>query len=152
MGKETYNSLTHPKEGLKVNFFIHVLIRLCQDSLNLILGEEFSESLQFLKNGWQISHSNTSRLSPLRYILEKEHNTIHVSDQDSDDEENKGTNKQTKKQILTLDLRVRSSTWVNWLWSHWSETRTPTKLDMLNFGRGKMSNSWRNNTAPTHTK
>lgn len=34
-------------------------------------------------------------------------------------------------QMLTLDLRVRSSTWVNWLCSHWSETSTPTKLDIV---------------------
>lgn len=37
-----------------------------------------------------------------------------------------------KKKPLTFDLRVRSWTWVNWLWSHWSETRTPTKLDIFN--------------------
>lgn len=35
------------------------------------------------------------------------------------------------KKMLTLDLRVRSSTWVNWLCSHGSETRTPTKPAIL---------------------
>lgn len=33
--------------------------------------------------------------------------------------------------LLTFDLRPRSSTWVNWLCSQGSETRTPTKLDIL---------------------
>lgn len=64
----------HPKEGLKVDFIIHILIWLFQYSLNLILGKKLRKSLQFLENGRQISHNNTARLSSFRYILQTTQN------------------------------------------------------------------------------
>jgi hypothetical protein len=36
-----------------------------------------------------------------------------------------------QKKELTFDLRLRSSTCVNWLWRDWSDTITPSNFDIF---------------------
>lgn len=121
---------TNPEEWLKINFFIHIGVCFLDDGLDLILGEHLAKGFQSRKNRQQISHSDPTTFILLVYGLTGPRQMVSCDSPKSWSSSAKlFATKNSKKKwgMLTPDLRVRSSTWVNWLWSHGSDTSTPTK-------------------------